>query len=247
MAKPFYGELSVGPCANKLALTCPFPSSSIIESIKSIAHLHRGDEKIGYAYFFFDGRDSQKDLQLHDKFIRSLIMQFSFRRDGDGIPTILVDLYGHGQEQPSTRALQDTLQCILDGFHSAYIIIDSLDECTERDKVLGWIKKIDSQNMGNLHVVIASRPEQDIGDVVGGLANVRCVDMGEEAVNDDIATYLEQQISGTDWDEGTRERVKLALMNGAHGMYAFFDQFNVKILLLKTFLGFDGLHYSLLS
>ena len=150
-------------------------------------------------------------------------MQFSFQCGGDGIPATLVDLYGRGQEQPSTRALEDTLQRILDGFHSAYIIIDSLDECTERDKVLKWIKKIDSQNMSNLHMVIASRPEQDIGDVVGRLANVRSVDMAGGAVNNDIETYIEQQVSGTDWDEGTRERVKEALMNDAQEMYASFD------------------------
>ncbi|KIK00092.1 hypothetical protein K443DRAFT_679455, partial [Laccaria amethystina LaAM-08-1] len=31
------------------------------------------------AYFFFDGRDSQKDFQLHHKLIRSLIWQFSLK------------------------------------------------------------------------------------------------------------------------------------------------------------------------
>ena len=112
---------------------------------------------IAYAYFFFDGRDSQKDLQLHDKLIRSLIMQFSLRCEG--IPATLVELYGHGQEQPSTNSLQDTLQLILDGLHSAYIIIDSLDECTDRDRVLKWIEKIVFQKMGNLLMVVASRPE----------------------------------------------------------------------------------------
>ena len=153
-------------------------------------------------------------------------MQFSFQYGDDGIPATLAELYklcSRGQEQPSTKDLQDTLQRILYGFHSAYIIIDSLDECTERDKVLGWIKEINSQNMGNLHMVIASRPEQDIDDVVGGLASMCPVDMAREAVNKDIETYLGQQISGTDWDEGTRERVKQVLMDGAQGMYAFFD------------------------
>jgi len=67
--------------------------SSIIERI---ANLHHDDGKNAYAYFFFDGRDSQKDLQLHDKLIRSLIMQFSTRCGGGGIPATLVDLYGYG-------------------------------------------------------------------------------------------------------------------------------------------------------
>ena len=223
-------------------MTGLFSSSSIIESI---ANRYRDDKKIGYAYFFFDGRDSQKDLQLHDKFIRSLIKQFSFRCGG-GIPATLVDLYGHGQEQPLTEALQETLQRVLDGFDSAYIIIDSLDECADKYKVLKWIEKIDSQKMGNLHMVVASRPEQEISDVFGRLANVCSVDMAKEARND-IETYLEQNISEEDWDEETREKVKLALRNGAQGMYVFFDNFNLVRLSLKSFLGFDGLHYSLLS
>ena len=157
-----------------------------------------------------------------------------------------MELYGHGQEQPLTEALQETLERIVDGFDSAYIIIDGLDECTERSKVLEWIKKIDSKNMGNLHMAVASRPEQEISDVFGRLANMRSVDMAKEAEND-IEMYLEQNISEENWDEKTRERVKQALKNGAEGMYVFFDNFNLMRLLLKIFLGFDGLHYSLLS
>ena len=174
-------------------------------------------------------------------------MQFSLQCCGGGIPATLVDLYGYGQVQPSTSALQDTLWRILDGFHSAYIIIDSLDECIERCKVLEWIKRIDSQNMGNLYMVVASRPEKDISNIFGGLVNLHSVDMTEEAANCDIATYLKQHISEEDWDEGTREEIKLALMNGAQGMYDFFHNFNLVRLSFKTFLGFDGLHYSLLN
>ena len=223
-------------------LTCPFPSSSIVEHIANLCH---GDEKIAYAYFFFDGRDSQKDLQLHDKLIRSLIMQFSLQCCG-GIPAALVDLYGYGQEQPSTSALQDTLHHILDGYHSAYIIIDSLDECTERYKVLDWIRKIDSLNMGNLYMVVASRPEEDISNVFGGLANLQSVDMTEEAANHDIATYIEQHTSKENWDKGTRKQIQLALMNGAQGMYVFFHNLTSN-LVTQDPLGFNGLHYSLLS
>ena len=150
-------------------------------------------------------------------------MQFSLQCGG--IPATLVDLYrsSYGQVQPSISALQDTLQHILDGFHSAYIIIDSLDECTERYKVLEWIRKIDSQNMGNLYMVVASRPEQDISNVFGGLVHLCSVDMTEEAANQDIATYLKRHISEEEsWDEGTREKIKMALMNGAQEMYVFF-------------------------
>ena len=171
-------------------------------------------------------------------------MQFTLQCGG--IPATLVDLYGYGQLQPSTSALQDTLQHILDGLHSAYIIIDSLDECTERYKILEWIRKIDSWNMGNLYMVVASRPEQDISDVFGGLAHLCSVDITEEVANHDIATYLERHISEDNWDEGTREKIKLALMNGAQGMYVSFITLTGEIV-TQDLVGFDGLHYSLLS
>jgi len=73
--------------------------------------------------------------------------------------------------------------------------------------------------LGNLHLVVASRPERDISNVFEGLANVRSVDMTEEASNHDIAIYLEQHISEEHWDKETREEVKTALMNHAQGMF----------------------------
>ena len=214
MVKRFYGELALGPHSNSTYL---FLSSSIIEKV---INLHETNASSAYAYFFFDGRDSQKDLQLHDKLIRSLIMQFS--RQCDGIPTTLVNLHGHGQQQPSTNALQDTLHHIIDGLHSAYIIIDSLDECTERDRLLRWIKNIVSRKMGNLHMVVTSRPERDISDVFQEL-HLHCVDVAEEASNHDIANYVEQQLEVVKkWDEETRKDVKSTLTMRAHGMYASF-------------------------
>jgi hypothetical protein len=61
-------------------------SSSIIDK------LPEATESLGIAYFFFDGRDSQKELQLHNKLIRTLISQLSDTRHG-GITEKLADLY----------------------------------------------------------------------------------------------------------------------------------------------------------
>ena len=75
------------------------------------------------AYFFFDGRDSQKDFQLHDKLIRSIIWQFSLKCGGR-VPKVLVNLYaccGNGHREPTLDDLQNTLQKILDGFSSTFI------------------------------------------------------------------------------------------------------------------------------
>src|SRR6267154_2299045 len=84
-------------------------SSSIIDK------LPRPDPPLGIAYFFFDGRDSQNALQLHDMVIRSLISQFSHQRGG--IPAELADLYKRcgDHHQPSVDQLQKALESILDG------------------------------------------------------------------------------------------------------------------------------------
>lgn len=135
-----------------------------------------------------------------------------------------MQLYGHGHQQPSTDALEDTLRHIIDGLHLTYIVIDSLDECIDREKILQWISLIASAKMGNLRVVVASRPERDISDVLQ-LLDPRSMDLAEE-VNQDIVIYLDHHLSLVrKWDEETRETVKSRLIERAQGMYAPFRQF----------------------
>ena len=215
MVKPFYGKPPLGPCWTELIDI--FLSSSIVENI---INLHKTNPSIAYAYFFFDGRDSQTSLQLHDKLIRSLITQLSSQCDG--IPATLVELYGHGQQQPSMNSLQHTLYVILNGLNSVYIIIDALDECTERDKVLSWIRQIVFQNVPNLHIIVTSRPEREIEDVLQPL-DLGCVDIVRDAENVDIEKYIDQELQ-TDhklnrWEKVIQEDIKMALITGAQGMY----------------------------
>ena len=85
------------------------------------------------------------------------------------MPKVLVNLYaccGNGHQEPTLGDLQNTLQTILDGFSSTFIILDALDECTEREKLLGWIHTFmlgKDKNVG-LHLIVTSRPEQEIED-----------------------------------------------------------------------------------
>ncbi|KAF9480554.1 hypothetical protein BDN70DRAFT_856548, partial [Pholiota conissans] len=187
--------------------------SSIIEKIIS---LHTKKPSVACVYFFFDGRDSQQDFQQHDKLIRSLIRQLCAYCDG--IPSALVQLYGQGHQQPRIRSLQDTLHLLLEGFDSVYIVIDSLDECIEREKMLLWIEQIISFNMSNLHMAVASRPERDINDTLRSLSTCFVDSVGE--VDKDIAKYLDEELRLVKkWDEETREKVKAALRKGAQGMF----------------------------
>ena len=192
------------------------PSASIIDK------LPQPSQSLGIAYFFFDGRDGQTELQLHNKLIRSLISQLSDTRHG-GIPVKLKELYEKcGDQQPLDDQLQDTLRHILDGLSDAYIVIDAVDECTDRQKTLDWVNELvacTDQNVGKrLHIVVTSRPEQDIGEVFGAL-DQHSIDVGETTANKDITTYLKHhmKLQFQQYDENTRKKIENSLTEGAEG------------------------------
>ena len=178
-------------------------------------------ESFGIAYFYFDGRDSNKELQLHNMLIRSLISQLSDTLHG-GITEKLVDLYKScGEvEQPSDEELQNVLRDILDGFSQSYIVIDALDECTDREKTLDWVNKLitdANRKAANLHIVVTSRPERDIHEIFAALDS-HSIDVGK-ANTKDIAEYLKLQMESkfTKHDEKTRAKIMSELEEHGEG------------------------------
>ena len=190
-----------------------------------IDKLPEATESLGIAYFFFDGRDSQKELQLHNTLIRTLISQLSDTRHG-GISEKLVDLYEHCGEvyQPSDEQLQNVLGDILDSFSQTYIVIDALDECTDREKTLNWVNKLISdtnRKAANLHIVVTSRPETDIVEIFAAL-DPHSIDAGETNTKD-IVEYLKLQMESkfTKYDGNTQARIMSELEKHAEGSYVY--------------------------
>jgi len=196
-------------------------SSSIINK------LSQKNPPCGIAYFFFDGRDSQNALQLHENLIRSLISQFSHQRGG--IPTELADLYKRcgDHQQPSINQLQGVLCNIIDGFSHAYVAIDALDECADRKETVIWVNELISgtdQPAKNLHIIVTSRPEPDIKEVFEGL-DPHSIDVVEATTKQDIMKYLKLQMKSKfrKCDESTREKIESVLRERAEGSYVYYD------------------------
>jgi hypothetical protein len=128
-------------------------------------------------------------------------------------------------QQPTDEQLQDVLRDILDGFSDgAYIMIDALDECTERRKTLNWVDKLISdtnRKAANLHILVTSRPERDISDIFAAL-DPHPIDVGE-ANTKDIVEYLKLQMESKfrKYDENTREKIMLELEKHAEGSYVY--------------------------
>jgi ankyrin repeat protein len=200
-------------------------STSHLLSSSIINKLSQKNPPFRIAYFFFDGRDSQNALQLHENLIRSLISQLSHQRGG--IPTELADLYKRcgDHQQPSVNQLQDVLRNILDGFSHTYIVIDALDECADCKETLIWVKELVSgtnRPAENLHIIVTSRPEPDIKKVFEVL-DPHSIDIVEATTKQDIIKYLKVQMNlkFEGCDESTREEIESALRERAEGSYVY--------------------------
>ena len=197
-------------------------SSSVIEDIFDLC---RTSKQQACGYFFFDGRDAQQGLQRHEDLLRSLIWQFSLLCHGfPPALNILYDECNSGVQPPSLEALQRTLLLILDNFRDTYVIVDALDECSDRIKVLDWIKEITGWKVGKLHFLVTSRQERDIEIRLLSLQPLSICLEGE-FVDLDIAMYLDRMLRDneelTAWnvDDHMRDKVKTSLLQGAQGMY----------------------------
>jgi hypothetical protein len=176
-----------------------------------------------YAYFFFDGRDGQKESQTVASLIRSLIRQFSATYGG--VPTVLAKLYHSchdGGSPPSVQSLYATLILILEAFDEVFIVLDALDECAKRNDVLKWIKEMTSWRKGKLHLLATSRPEEDIAQ------HLRLLDSDHVCIKQDLITldverYIDCILDSEDtfdrWNDEIKENIKSKLLESAEGMF----------------------------
>ena len=179
-----------------------------------------------FAYFFFDGRDGQRGLQLVDSLVRSLIAQFA--APYGGIPATLAKLYqsSHdGRSQPSMESLQSVLLNILESFDDIYIVLDALDECTERKDLLKWIKQMTSWKKSKLHLLTTSRPEEEIAKQLR-LLDPDHVYIKQDLVTHDIEMHIDSVLDDEDsfdrWNDEIKANIKCKLLEGAGGMFVLF-------------------------
>ena len=136
-----------------------------------------------------------------------------------GVPAALMEIYGGGHEKPSLTALQLTLQKIIADFDCAYIVIDALDECLDRERLLAWIGGLLQLNMNQLHILFSSRREQDILQRFESMESVSSVSLAGASTNADIERFVDDMLSTVArWNAATRAHIKRSLMEGVDGM-----------------------------
>lgn len=161
-------------------------SSTIIEAI--FDHCSN-NSSLAVLYFYFDFNDAEK--QRPESTIRSLIIQLSLQCIS--VPQTLNSLYRtstDGQRQPAYDSLLETLQQMIGVFQEIYLVIDALDESSDRYELLANIKEMTSWKDANLHTLVTSRREKDIVDSMEYLTDQEKVCIQNIHINDDIRAYV---------------------------------------------------------
>lgn len=102
-----------------------------------------------------------------------------------------------------------------------FVILDALDECTEREDLLALIDSMAGWKVEKLHILATSRRETDITEILEPLITGQ-ISIQNEIVNADIHTHLRERLQNDPklrkWPAKVRMEIEGALMDGAHGM-----------------------------
>ena len=196
-------------------------SSTIISEILQTCRLRSGTS---VAYFYFDFNELEK--QKPDTMIRSLITQLSgqsIRKSND-----LERLFSYcnkGQRQPDIESLLIVLKDVLKGFKEAYIVLDALDECSDRQQLSESVEDIQRWELPQLHMLLTSRQLPDIQEVLRVWTTSQDrIHLKSTLVDADILTYVHERLQNDRelkrWRNKpqVQEEIKTTLMQKADGM-----------------------------
>ncbi|THZ76160.1 hypothetical protein D6C85_02431 [Aureobasidium pullulans] len=192
-------------------------SASIIEDLQQ-SRLSRSTT----LYFYFDFNDVRK--QTLDGLLRSLVWQLSSSSSNHASLEIP---YNHNKLQPSILKLKELLETML--FASSghvIIVLDALDECTERSELLPWLSQIAGRCTSNVQIIITSRKEYDIRVALEKwMTTDSMLSIPHSQVDDDIRTYVRARIISDEglkrWENKPRvqDKIEKHLMGKAQGMF----------------------------
>ncbi|KAI0379047.1 hypothetical protein F5Y04DRAFT_290521 [Hypomontagnella monticulosa] len=158
-------------------------SSVVVEDLQN-THLN------DCLYFYFDITDPEK--KHFQGAIRSLISQLYYQRKD--VRKYLDSLHSDDGIQTSLESLCTTFQNMVQQTDEVWIVLDALDECSSqngnRDTLLRFIQTIRDLQM-NIHLLVTSRPEQDISATIGSYSSggdiIPIDDNAEYETDDDMS------------------------------------------------------------
>lgn len=123
--------------------------------------------------------------------------------------------------QPTLESLIVTFHALLLQLDDTYVIIDAMDECTDRETMLNMITQILSWKT-SVQILATSRKEGDILEALQSLTT-RQICIESSLVDADIRTFISQKLQNDSkfkkWSPTIHSKIETTLVEGAHGMY----------------------------
>jgi hypothetical protein len=186
--------------------------------IDHVAEFCNPDSRQRHAYFCFDFNDANK--RTVTGMLRSSLQQLS----AVNLCPELDRLYqqcGEGNHEPRVEALVETVILLLSSSDRTFLVLDALDECSERDELVDIIARILTESQ--VAVLATSRNERNIAESLQvTVANITCLG-NDDGVADDISLHVQKclqedkRLKG--WPQKIKQEIREALIDGAHGVY----------------------------
>jgi hypothetical protein len=199
-------------------------SSTVVEDLLQYCH---DDTNMVTAYFYFDFNDTQKQdpkLMLRSLLCQLLQRSFMILKGVDA----LFSSCANGQWKPSSHALLQVTREAAQEFTHVYVVLDALDECTQRSELMDMLETVAGWQLDNLHLLMTSRKERDIErSLEEYIREEDAVCLQRDVVDQDIQRYIQQRLRVdkglAKWNKDAviRQEIEAALMGGARGMQVF--------------------------
>ena len=129
---------------------------------------------------------------------------------------------GSGQQEPAEDTIRSLLRNMMDRIEFKYIILDALDECTDREDLLTFIHDLVNLKLKGLLVMAMSRRERDIEEQLRPIADYN-INIQSTVVDKDIQVYVRDRLAIDHklkkWPKSVQDEITSAMMEKAHGMY----------------------------
>ena len=163
------------------------------------------------------------EKQSSRKAVRSLLFQFILQISD--MAQQLERLYqkcDNGQQQPTEDDIHSLFREAMARSGEKYIILDALDECTDREGVLTFLRELIDSKPRDVRILATSRREKDVEDELSSVTNHN-INIQSAIIDADICIYVHDRMA-TDtklkkWPDSVQTEITTALMEKAGGMY----------------------------
>lgn len=191
-------------------------SAAVIEDMKAYCSTRPDCQ---YVYYYFDFSDTAK--RKPTSMIQSLAAQIV--AVVDDVPMEILELFAEcdkGLRQPTLKAILPVLISLIRQQNHIYVILDALDESSERAQLLDLVNKL-HHSCTNIHFFLVSRGQHDISTNLLPIVSHN-FQFGGKAVTADIRLYVHNHLSTNTsldkWPTTVKTEIEEALVQGSEGM-----------------------------